>query len=166
MKNSTNTTSIRITKELDRLEASLPAIPAKTVSFGRAMARRTSSVACSIIGEVSDRTDNVGAAISTATRTATGQARSAVGRSATAARNAASETIGQTRAQSAAVVDAVQHETEALLDNAADAVDPAPTNPASLKDLTKAELYDRAQDANIEGRSAMSKDDLVRALRR
>jgi hypothetical protein len=35
----------------------------------------------------------------------------------------------------------------------------------SLEELTKDELYERAQAADIEGRSTMSKDELVRALK-
>jgi hypothetical protein len=34
-----------------------------------------------------------------------------------------------------------------------------------LEELTKEELYERAQAAEIEGRSTMSKDELVRALK-
>lgn len=40
------------------------------------------------------------------------------------------------------------------------------TRPRSLDDLTKEELYARAQEADISGRSEMSKDELVEALRR
>jgi plasmid stabilization system protein ParE len=36
----------------------------------------------------------------------------------------------------------------------------------SLEERSKQELYNRARDLGIEGRSAMSKDDLVRAIRR
>jgi DNA end-binding protein Ku len=35
-----------------------------------------------------------------------------------------------------------------------------------LDELTKEELYRRAQDADIPGRSEMSKDELVRALQK
>jgi hypothetical protein len=35
----------------------------------------------------------------------------------------------------------------------------------SLEELTKEELYERAQAADIEGRSTMSKDELLRALK-
>jgi hypothetical protein len=38
--------------------------------------------------------------------------------------------------------------------------------PRSLDDLTKEELYQRAQEADIPGRSEMTKDELVAALRR
>ena len=38
-----------------------------------------------------------------------------------------------------------------------------PTN--SLEDRSRDELYNRAQDLDIEGRSQMSKDELVKAIR-
>jgi hypothetical protein len=37
--------------------------------------------------------------------------------------------------------------------------------PGSLEELTRDELYARAQEAEIPGRSEMSKDELVEALR-
>jgi hypothetical protein len=36
---------------------------------------------------------------------------------------------------------------------------------ANLEDMTKDELYERAQKADIPGRSDMTKDDLIKALR-
>ncbi len=41
----------------------------------------------------------------------------------------------------------------------------SPTRPQSLEDLTREELYARAQEADIPGRSEMSKEQLVEALR-
>jgi hypothetical protein len=38
-------------------------------------------------------------------------------------------------------------------------------NERPLEELTKEELYERAQAADIEGRSTMSKDELLRALK-
>ncbi len=43
--------------------------------------------------------------------------------------------------------------------------DASPARPRRLEDLTKEELYARAQDADIPGRSEMSKEQLVEALR-
>jgi hypothetical protein len=40
-----------------------------------------------------------------------------------------------------------------------------PTSEAPLQELSKAELYGRAQAAGIAGRSQMSKDELIKALR-
>jgi len=37
--------------------------------------------------------------------------------------------------------------------------------PARLEDLTKAELYERAQHRDVPGRASMSKPQLIRALR-
>ena len=42
---------------------------------------------------------------------------------------------------------------------------PAGGQPSRLEDLTRDELYARAQEAEIPGRSEMSKDELVKALR-
>ena len=38
--------------------------------------------------------------------------------------------------------------------------------PEDLREASKAELYARAQELDIPGRSGMSKDELVRAIRR
>lgn len=40
-----------------------------------------------------------------------------------------------------------------------------PSRPSSLEDLSRDELYARAQEANVPGRSDMSKDQLIAALR-
>jgi len=45
-----------------------------------------------------------------------------------------------------------------------EAVEPA-ADDDGLNELTKSELYDRATEADIEGRSAMDKGELVDALR-
>ena len=42
---------------------------------------------------------------------------------------------------------------------------PTPGRTEPLDGLTKDELYERAQAADIEGRSTMSKDELLRALK-
>ena len=40
-----------------------------------------------------------------------------------------------------------------------------PGGPGAYEDWTKEQLYDKARDVGIEGRSRMSKDELIRALR-
>ena len=42
----------------------------------------------------------------------------------------------------------------------------AAASSSGLDDLTKKELYERAKDRDIEGRSSMTKDELIRALRK
>jgi hypothetical protein len=194
-----------LTEPLDRLEASLPALPSKALSFGRATVRRSNDVACTVVGHLADSIATVSNVTSSAARTATGQARSAADRTASTAatgartvagqaRSAADRTAstaatgartvagqaraagsdavetarstgraaaGQATAQARRVADAAEGEAEALLDDAADAIDPD----TPLEGLTKEELYERAQDRDIEGRSTMSKRELVSALR-
>lgn len=153
-----------VTHRLDRLEEELPALPTKTIAFGRATARRTSSVATAVIGEVSNRAGNVIDMTSTAVRTVAGQARSAVDRSARQVRSGVNEVRGQTLAQVDRVASVAEREAESALDDAHDAMAPEPTDRDGLQLLTKQELYDRAQDLEIEGRSSMSKDELVDAI--
>jgi hypothetical protein len=71
-------------------------------------------------------------------------------------RGAARSLLSQTAAQRERLINTDDHETAAS----------AGTRPHSLDDLTKDELYQRAQEADIPGRSEMSKDELVAALRR
>lgn len=154
-----------ITEQLDSFEASLPTIPSKTLAFGRAAARRTTDVATTVIGEISDRANSVAKSIGTATKTTTGQARSAADRTAQAVRNNVAEVAGQASSQARRSGEAIADETTALIDDATDAVDPVIHDPASFADLTKSELYAIAQDRDIEGRASMTKSELVTALR-
>ena len=137
------TTPAKITSLLDQLEADLPLIPGKSLELVRATTRRANSLATSAAHRLSTFASPVVKRASVATKTAVGQARSGVSRSAST----------------------LNDETEALLDDATDAVAPETVNPRSLNDHTKAELYERAQTAGVQGRSAMSKDDLLHALR-
>lgn len=98
-------------------------------------------------------------------RTTAGQAHSAAGRSVNTVKNNAAEETGQATAQTAAMIGTIEDETVGLLDDATQSVDPKTVNPASLTDLPKDELYKRAQAADIDGRSTMSKAQLVSALR-
>lgn len=56
--------------------------------------------------------------------------------------------------------------TTRLLDDATDAVDPSPApSGVAYEKWTKSDLSDRAQELDIDGRSAMSKKQLIAALR-
>lgn len=159
-------TQDRLTERLDELEETLPTIASKTVAFGRATTRRTTSIATAIIDNVAGRFDTVADTIGAAGRTTSGQASSVAERTATTVGEGASEVTGQARAQGSKVADAVADQAGALVDDATDAVDPTTRSVASFDDLTKAELYSKAQDRDIEGRASMSKTELVAALRR
>ena len=158
--------TIDLTKRLDQLEASLPPIPAKSMALGRATVRRTNDVMTSVVSDVARRVDRVVGTARTGVATTTGQARAAAERTTDVARSAAKQTVGQARAQAERTTDAAQHATRELLDDATAAVDPdAAPRGRSYDSWTKSELYDRAQVLDIDGRSAMSKSELIAALR-
>ena len=155
-----------LTDRLDQLETSLPSIPAKSLAFSRASARRvidtTSDVACT----VGRRIDSVWSTASTGAKTSVGQATSAVNRTAKVAGDTARQTAGQVRAETAQTIDAATDAAEQLLNDGTQAVDPDRPNPGvPYSQWTKAQLYERAQDLDVDGRSSMTKKQLVTALR-
>ncbi len=153
------TNHVDITRQLDRLEQNLPSIPSKAVRLGRATMHRITDVASSVADRVSGGVDRTGAVAADAASTTVGQARSGVARTATRAQRSAKETLGQGRAQTARTIDAVENEVAAALDDATAAVEPT-----DLDGLTKAELYEQAQELDIEGRSDMTKAELRAAV--
>jgi len=172
-----------LTATLDRLEAALPTLPSTAVAVGRATFRRSNDIACTTIRSVADSLGTVAGVASDATRTVTGQARAATSRSADVAATGARTVAGEARdaagrsadvvatgartvrgqggAQARRVAEIAEDEAEELLDAAEQAID----SHVPLEDLTKAELYERAQERDIDGRSTMSKRELVAALR-
>lgn len=158
--------TIDLTKRLDQLEHSLPPIPAKSFALGRATVRRTNDVVTSVVSDVARRMDRVVTTARTGAKTTAGQARSAVERTSQVAQTTAKQTVGQARAQGSRTVDAAASATTGLLDDATATVDPdAAPRGIAYEEWTKAELYDRAQELDLEGRSTMSKPELVAALR-
>ena len=176
-----STLTTRINDRLDDFEHQLPAPLSSSLKLQRSIADRASAGVCrtaAAIGETGRRAAQVNM---WALRTITGTARRATAESARATRTL----LGQTRAQTArmrettttALADVadtlrtaagdVADRTEAALD-AADASISAPTGTTNerFEDLTKAELYRRAKALDIEGRSSMTKDELVTALAR
>ena len=139
---------------------------ARTVTGqARSAAGRTVSTATigarTVAGQADAASERVAAAASGAAKEVTGQGRAQAGRVAAAASGAAKEVTGQGRAQAGRVAAAAEDQAETLLDDAIEATDPA----TALEDLTKDELYERAQERDIDGRSTMSKGQLVAALR-
>jgi methyl-accepting chemotaxis protein len=180
--------TIDLTQRLDQLENRLPPLPAKSFAFGRATVRRTNDVVVSVVSDVARRMDTVVKTARTGARTTTGQARSAVDRTAQMAETTAKQTagqaksavkrtskvaetttkqtIGQAKRQAAATAAATQDATGELLDDATATVDPdAAPRGIAYEEWTKSDLYDRAQVLDIDGRSGMSKRELIAALR-
>jgi hypothetical protein len=102
----------------------------------------------------------------TGARTTAGQARSAVERTSKVAETTVKQTVGQAKRQAGATAAASRDATGELLDDAAAAVDPdASPRGIAYENWTKSDLYDRAQELDIDGRSSMSKRQLIAALR-
>lgn len=130
------------------------------------------AVVSASIGTTKVMLNAVGDGVSSAVRTlrdsgatVAGQGRSAVDRTMTSASRNARETVGQARAQG--------EQASSRLDDIADrtarrmtaAVDDSPSTGTPYEEWTKSELYERAQELDIEGRSGMSKRQLITALR-
>ncbi len=180
--------TIDLTQRLDQIESRLPLLPAKSFALGRATVRRTNDVVVSVVSDVARRVDTVVSTARTGARTTTGQARSAVDRTSEMAGTTAKQTAGQARSavqRTAKVAQTTARQTvgqakrqagdtgaagrEAageLLDDATATVDPdASPRGIAYEEWTKSELYDRAQELDIDGRSTMSKRQLIAALR-
>lgn len=158
--------TIDLTQRLDQLENRLPPLPAKSFALGRATVRRTNDVVISVVSDVARRMDTVVNTARTGARTTAGQAKSAVERTANMAETTAKQTIGQAKRQMDATTAATREATGELLDDATATVDPDATpRGIAYEEWTKSDLYDRAQELDIDGRSSMSKRQLITALR-
>lgn len=158
--------TIDLTQRLDDLEQRLPLIPSKSVALGRATVRRTNDVVGSMVSDLARRIDTVVRTARTGTRTTVGQAKSAVERTAKMAESTAEQTAGQATSQIATTADTAREATGELLDDAIAATDPdAIPRGIAYEEWTKSDLYDRAQALDIDGRSSMTKRELIDALR-
>lgn len=159
----------------------------KIYDFNKAMAGASVDTARSVAGAVGDGLTNafhiardtganvVGQAQSATGRTVdqasngakqvVGQARSAGGRTVDQASKGFKEVTGQARAQGERANEQLDRVTERTAKRAIDAVDPSPSSGTPYEQWSKAELYERAQELDIDGRSGMSKQQLIKALR-
>ena len=158
--------TIDLTQRLDELEQRLPLLPSKSVALGRATVRRTNDVVGSVVSDVARRFDTVVRTARTGTNTTVGQAKSAVERTSKMARATAKQTVGQATSQMASTGSTARESTGELLDDATAATDPdAAPRGIAYEEWTKSDLYDRAQALDIDGRSSMTKRELIAALR-
>ena len=94
-----------------------------------------------------------------------GQARSTAERTTRQATVGAKEVVGQARAQRRDAGARLERTADRSAQRAIDAVDPSPSSGTPYEQWSKAELYERAQELEIDGRSTMSKKELIKALR-
>lgn len=157
-----STMSDNLTTRLDALQGKLPTVPSKSLELSRAATRRVNDLTGTVVSRLGDSVRAVGSTAATATKTVVGQGRSAIERSAKSVARGRRETFGQLGAQVRRTSDVVRDETSDLLTDATNVVSP---ESGPLAELSKSALYDRAQAIDLAGRSSMSKDELVSALR-
>jgi hypothetical protein len=153
-----------VIQRLDDLERRLPPIPRKAVELGRAGAERIGATTGGIARDIGRQFTRVTTVTGDAVNTSVGQTRSAIDRTATVVRRNTNEAVGQARAQTKRSGQAAERGAVALLDDAARGVEPGNGTPAALDEWTKADLYDRAQELDIQGRSTMDKRELIDAI--
>lgn len=134
-------TKMNLTPTLDRIEHRLPPIGRQVFRLQRSVTAASVRLMTKSASAVGNAARSVGTSAAVGTRTVTGQAKAQV-------------------SQTAAVA---EEQTIDLLDAATDAVDGKPSG--SYDSWTRDELYERAQELDLDGRSTMSKRELIAALR-
>ena len=158
----------------------IPAPAVSTLRVQRAIAAEAAGVSLRAARSLGNTARSVATAQRAALRTATGSARWAADESAKATRVALGQARAQMRIAGRAATDGLGEMSRTVSDAAEDATsttvaaldavettltaDSGPTN-ETFDDLTKEELYRRAKALEIDGRSQMSKDELIDAVR-
>ena len=139
-----------------RLESSLPELPASVVRLCRTSVERSAETATLAGSRLAAVGETLARANIRAAKTVIGQTRSAIDRTIDFTGDRIAEVRGQASAQASAAASA----TNTALVDATEQV--ASIKPLSA--LTKAELYEMAQAADLAGRGEMTKRQLVDAL--
>lgn len=154
----------QIDEQLDELEARLPPLAANIMSVNRAIYARTTKDLSRFGTMLADSAGAIASAAAVGVKTVGGTAKWAADRTSSAASTGTRQTLGQAKAQTRIAVETANEELEDLAEDIDPDAEPVPAA-GELETMTKAELYDRAQELDIDGRSTMSKAELVQALR-
>jgi hypothetical protein len=155
-----------LTAQLDRLEDSLPKLPARIVRLQRAVAGATYDQLTGATSMIVEATRSVLSTAQTSGRTVVGQTRAAGTDLAGTARRNTNQVVGQARAQSRRLSASADREATDVIDAAIEAVDDTPSRRRPYEEWTKAELLDRAKELDVPGRYTLNKKQLIAALRR
>lgn len=151
---------------LEKIEANMPELPKKLFAYNRVAVERFVSQARRNNDLVLDAVRPVVKVADTGMRTIVGTSRWAVEQTASTAVTGARSVFGQTRAQVKRTATTLNDEAVAFTDEATDRIVAAEKSAerSALGSMTKAELYQMAQDMGIEGRSDMTKAQLITAI--
>lgn len=134
----------RLNTELDSLQDKAPPVVGSWIKLNRAIARRVTALMGTTLSGLS------------------GSATKVAGTASTSARKVA----GTTESSAKRFVNTAKSEVADLSEDATERLDAShlAARKVAYQQMTKTELYDRAQDLDIEGRSQMTKSQLVGAL--
>jgi phage-related protein len=155
-----------ISGRLDKIELNMPELPKKIFAYNRVAADRVVAQTRRNNDLVVDAFRPVVKMADTGVRTIVGTAKWAAEQTASTAATGVRSVIGQTQAQVKRTASTLSDQTSDLVEEAADRVVAAEKSAerVALKSMTKAELYQMAQDIDIEGRADMNKAQLITAI--
>ena len=155
-----------ISDGLERIEQRIPEMPKKVVAYQRVVADRAFAQARRNNELVVDAFRPVVKVADTGVRTVVGTTKWAVEQTTSTAATGVRTIVGQTRAQVKRTADTLNTQTVDLVGEATDRVIAAERSVerAALTSMTKAELYQMAQDIDIDGRTNMNKAQLIKAI--
>jgi gas vesicle protein len=155
-----------ITSRLDEVEERIPELPKKIFAYNRAVAHRVANQARRNNELVVDAFRPVVRVADTGVRTVVGTTRWAVEQTTDTARTGVRSVVGQAKAQAKRTAQTLSDQTTDLVEEATDRVVEAERRAerTALSSMTKAELYQMAQDIDIDGRADMTKAQLIEAI--
>jgi len=155
-----------ITQRFEQIEQRMPELPKKVVAYNRVAAERAFAQARRNNELVVDAFRPVIKVADTGVRTVVGTTKWAVEQTASTALTGVRTVVGQAQAQAKRTVATLNDQAVDLVDEATERTVAAEKSVerAALKSMTKAELYQMAQDIDIEGRADMTKAQLIVAI--
>ena len=162
---------LTLTTQLDRLEDTLPPIPAHVVRLQRTVAGTTYDQMTTAMQTVVDATRELLGHRPHLRPHDLGQTRAAGSDVVKTARRNTNQVVGQVKAQGRRLSSTAEREVTDVIDAAIDAVEDTPTVADSMRgkpfeQWTKAELLERAKELDVEGRYGLNKKQLIAALRK
>ena len=137
----------------------------KMYDFNKAVVSTSLQTTRTVLGAVGEGVSSAVKTLRDSGSTVVGQSRSAVDRTVTQASTGVKEVAGQARAQGDRASAQLDEIADRTARRATAAVSDTPSSGTRYEDWTKDELYERAQELDVEGRSGMSKSQLIKALR-
>jgi len=140
-------------------------LPRKVYETNKAVVSASIGTTMTVLQAVGDGVSSAVKTLRDSGATVVGQTRSAADRTRISAERNAREAVGQARAQGDQATKRLDDIAERTARRVTSAVDDSPSSGTPYEQWTKADLYERAQELDVEGRSTMSKRELIKALR-